>query len=280
MKSFPPQLEEPDSYQRGVNLPAKRHCRNALVFMREDRVSLQQMHFSNRSHNRHVLILVLQTPGSVTVDGIETPLGPGQGLLVLPYQFHHYLNIENERLRWLFITFELDEGAAPLDPFAHRLLQPEQDTLQTWAAIAQTWASAGSSLHEVLPQIDLLLLKLEKANPEVSVNPLPRQDNSWIARVESLLRQAVDEHWTLDEVARRCGISERHLRTRFEAETGVSIRRYRANYQLHRTLSLMQGRQVSLSDIAGRVGFQSSAAFSRFIRRETGLTPSELKRTL
>ena len=75
------------------------------------------------------------------------------------------------------------------------------------------------------------------------------------------------------------GLSERHLRTRFEREMGVSIRRYKANYQLHRAAALMQ-QELPLGRIAELCGFNSQPVFSRFIRRETGHSPSAWRRDL
>ncbi|MGE9292619.1 MAG: helix-turn-helix transcriptional regulator [Puniceicoccales bacterium] len=279
---FPSALPEPVDYLQGVNAPMRPHARNALVFMRKDRTNLQQQHFQNRSHHRHVLMFVVETPGTVIVDGIGTRLEAGQGMFVLPFQFHHYIDLDAEKLRWLFITFELEEGSPALDNLGHRLIQPDSVTTSIWAKIASAWqGNSPIERSETLPLIDLLLMKLMQSGHHSNAS---RADwsarGSWIARAEALLRQAVEENWTLGEVAQRCGLSERHFRTRFEAECGVTIRQYRANFQLHRTLALMRGTQVSFSEIAERVGFQSSAAFSRFIRRETGMTPMELKRTL
>jgi len=267
---------------RGVQAPKRPHTRNALVFMRNDRTNLQQMHIKNRSHHRHVLILALEVAGTVIIDGIEARLPEGQAMLVLPYQFHHYVNLDAERLRWLFITFETSESSASLDSLSHTRLKPNEEELTLWARIAQRWiADSNYARDETLPLLDLLLMKMHaRVAKPATVNTLRQSNNSWIAQVESLLRQAVDENWTLQEVARRCRISERHLRSRFNAECGVSIREYRANYQLHRAQILMRDTPSSFAEIAERVGFQSSSSFSRFISRETGMTPMELRKTL
>ena len=276
--TFPQALAEPTSYLKGVDASTRPRSNNVLVFLRQDRESLQQMHFRNRSHHRHVLILSLHTTGTVIVDGIELTLRPESGLMILPYQFHHYMNLESDDLRWLFITFELEENSSALDGLSHRIIHPDKDALEIWSQIASFWtAQSTKPKEECVPLLDLLLLKLERGSTQ---KPTSHTVSSWIAQTETLIRKAVDEQWTLKEVAQRSGISERHLRTRFEAETGITIRRYRANYQLHRTLSLMRGAHVALGEIAGRGGFQSSASFSRFIRRETGMTAMELKRSL
>lgn len=83
-----------------------------MVFLRTSRSAPQQRNFANRVHHRYVLVLVLETPGKVSLDGERYALQPGDALLVLPFQFHHYIDLADDALRWLFLTFELDEGAA------------------------------------------------------------------------------------------------------------------------------------------------------------------------
>ncbi|MDP0498334.1 MAG: AraC family transcriptional regulator [Verrucomicrobiota bacterium JB024] len=273
---FPASLPAPRSYFHGVTASVRPVSQNAIVFMRTDRASLQQKHFTNRSHHRHVLMLPLDTPGSVLVDGVEIPLREREALLVLPFQFHHYIHLAADKLRWLFVTFDLEQGAALLNPLSYRALPQDEAALALWETIVRLWQGPESAAEEILPVLDRLLLRLLDQSQQEQARAHPK--SSWIARAQELVLQATLEGWTLEAVARRIGLSERQLRTRFEAEAGVSIRCYRANYQLHRTLALMRDQRLSLAQIAEMVGFRSSAAFTRFVRRETGKSPSELRR--
>ncbi len=53
-----------------------------------------------------------------------------------------------------------------------------------------------------------------------------------------------------------------------------------SSYQLSRAASLLRQPERSLGRVAELSGFNSQAVFSRFIRRETGLTPSAWRRSL
>jgi AraC-like DNA-binding protein len=100
--------------------------------------------------------------------------------------------------------------------------------------------------------------------------------NEWIAKIEALIIRSVKEGWTLGEVAQHAGISERHLRDRFERQMGISLRDYRSNYQFHTAISLMRDSASSLSSVAELSGFNSQSVFTRFIRRMSGRTPRVL----
>jgi AraC-like DNA-binding protein len=283
LSGFPTRLPDPSSYLRGVDPGVRIRARNALVFLRTSRRTLQQRNFSDRVHHRHVLMLTLQTAGRVSLDGSIYSLEPGRALLVLPYQFHHYIDLADEQLRWLFITFELDEGAALVAEAGQRVLHPTDDDLALWRSCVALWRDRQQPAHaaELLAVLDQLLTRLAmRAALPLRAGQAATAPRSWIARVEATLAESIMQGETLADVARRVGLSERQLRTRFEAETGVAIRRYKANYQLHRAASLLSQPELSLGRIAELSGFHSQAVFNRFIRRETGLTPSAWRNSL
>lgn len=281
LDTFPRSIQEPDNLYRGLDAPYRPRTRNLIVFLRNRDKSLQQNNFSNQSHHRHVLMLSIETAGSVIVDSTELSLKPGQGLLVRPFQFHHYINLEKTRLCWLFITFDLGAGGTQLPGLDYRVLNPKPTTLQLWSDIANTWTSPDSARRATaLPMLDLLLMQLVQENQIRPISTPTSGKSSWITQVEQLLIQSIHNNGSVEQIAEQLNLSGRRLRTLFQEQTGVSLRRYRANYQVHRAMELMNGSSDNLSQIAERCGFHSLSVFTRFIRRETGLTPRELKRSL
>lgn len=280
--AFPPYVDEPKSYYDGVDVPNRVVCRNVIVFERLSRKALQKQHLGNRMHHRYVLIRVLKTAGVVSVDGQSFQLNEGDALLVAPYQFHHYIDLQSDKLRWLFITFELEQGEAALSDLSYRCLQPDRETHTLWGEVTHLWAQRDSAQRaELMPVMDRMLTRLQST---LAVH-VPRADamrldskNEWIIGIEALIIRSVQAGWTFEEVARRAGISERHLRNRFEQQMGLSLRDYRSHYQLHTAISLMRDCKRSLSGVAELSGFNSQSVFTRFIRRMVDLTPRELCR--
>jgi AraC family transcriptional regulator len=279
---FPSYIKDPKSYYDGVDLPDRVICRNVIVFDRLTRRALQQQHLANRMHHRYVLIRVLKTPGVVSVDGQSFQLNEGDAVLVAPYQFHHFIDLQSDQLRWLFITFDLGQGASILAGLSYRSLQPDQAAHRWWGEIAQLWVRNSSEQRtELMPMLDRMLTRLQSTMAaRVPGGDDARLDskNEWIIGIEALIIRSVREGWTFEEVARRAGFSERHLRNRFEQQMGLSLRDYRSNFQLHTAISLMRDTTRSLSDIAELSGFNSQSVFTRFIRRMVELTPRELCR--
>lgn len=273
---FPTELPDPPSYYSGLSAPHRPRSENLITFLRTDRIALQQKNFANRSHHRHVLILVLDTAGSVIVDGTEHRLTEGSALYIKPFQFHHYLDLERDGLRWLFVTFDLKAGSEALAPLAHLPLRVGAEERSLWLDLLNyNHASDPEERYEALPILDRLLQRFAWSQP---VSSPQKKRNSWIAQVESLIIQSVDEDWTVDRIGQEIGLSGRHLRALFEREMGINIRDYRANYQLHRALSLMSNSALTLGRIAELSGFNSQAVFNRFTKRRTGMTPNALRK--
>lgn len=277
---FPERIDDPFSYYKGVDLSNRIVCRNVIVFERLSRRTLQQKHVANRMHHRYVLVRVLKTPGAVSVDGQSFQLFEGDALLITPYQFHHFIDLESDKLRWLFITFELDHGESDLAELSYNRLHPDIRSHEMWTEIVELWTrKSDSHKFELIPILDRMLMRLHTdvvTSGATLIEERLGPVNEWISKIEALITQSVRERWTLGEVAQRAGISERHLRDRFERQMGVSLREYRSNYQFHLAISLMRDSSCSLSAVAELSGFNSQSVFTRFIRRMSERTPREL----
>jgi len=96
------------------------------------------------------------------------------------------------------------------------------------------------------------------------------------ARVEEalqILRDAVSDTPTPDELGRRVGLSGYTLMRRFKAELGVRIREYVLWRRLMVALEMVDGRST-IAEIAQRTGFYDQAHLTRTARRMVELAPS------
>jgi AraC family transcriptional regulator len=116
------QIEEPKDYFTGIGKSQLPTPTDILLFLRTKKNKLQQEALQNRSHHRFVLAFNLATEGHVHVDHLSLPFNPGQALLILPYQFHHFSQLASAKLKWLFCTFEL-EPKTFLEPLRNRVIK-------------------------------------------------------------------------------------------------------------------------------------------------------------
>ena len=84
----------------------------------------------------------------------------------------------------------------------------------------------------------------------------------------------------LRELAALAGISARHFERAFRQSTGSSPHAYVMDRRLHRARDLLIDRpDLPIEQIALRLGFSSSSHFSSAFRRQTGLTPTDFRKT-
>ncbi len=272
-------IQEPQDYFQGVGQASLPVPKNILLFRRTTRRKLQQEALQNRSHHRFVLALNLETEGHVHADNRELPFSPGQALLILPYQFHHFGGLASSQLKWLFCTFELDHDTF-LEPLRNRVLTITPRTLDARRALVEEWQRGvegdwkqelqEAQLQSALLRI-LLCLKQDLETTAPDLPPEPR--NSLLRTVNRLMSEWRGRTVGVADVADALSMSEPRLRACFKAAAGIPLGRYLQNYRLNRSMALLRTTGLPIAEIAEEAGFGSPQAFSRIFKNKTGHTP-------
>ena len=244
---------------------------NLVCFQRRAAGDLNKPRRGRALHHRFVLMLALRTGATVCVDDRSIPLKSGEGLLVFPFQFHHYAEPQQTELSWLFVTFEL----ADADALAPLRFQPFRLKPELLALAAELVAAYETERTADLPVLLLALLleKLRRLGPEApAAKAAPTAQPGLMLRVNQLA-QGAGEPLGLGEIARSLGISPSHLRARFRASCGVSIGRHLRQLRLEQACGLLRLGPQRVSEVAEQCGFASIYSFSRAFRLAYGVSP-------
>ena len=111
---------------------------------------------------------------------------------------------------------------------------------------------------------------------------LPSDTTGWLAglrddaigRTLSLLHDRPAHPWSLDDLAKEAGLSRSVLAERFNHFVGTPPMHYLAQWRMQLAASLLSGTNVTIAEVAERVGYGSEAALSRAFKRLVGLAPS------
>ena len=95
-----------------------------------------------------------------------------------------------------------------------------------------------------------------------------------VSRVLRLLHALPDRGWTVDELAKEAGMSRAALAKRFVTLVGQSPIQYLAEWRMHLARQLLRESGLGVGEIAGRVGYESEAAFNRAFHRLVGTPPA------
>lgn len=97
-------------------------------------------------------------------------------------------------------------------------------------------------------------------------------------RTKELLIANMDGEITLRELARECGLSERHFARAFKLSTGDPPFRWLAKMRLARAKELLTKTSLSLSEIAMTCGYSDQSHFTRAFFDSTGVPPGAWRR--
>lgn len=267
-------LPVPRNYFEGLEAEWEWGINRVLAFSRLDRDALQRKTIESSPHHRHVLACCLRTGGTVGLDHRPVPLRPGEGVLVLPYQFHHYYGLESARLCWLFVTFE-SPAKEVFEVFRNRRLEFDEDGLVHLGRIA-AWSLRPGGPDTGRRLVDELQCLLGNLRHGVLARGRPRAarhgqaGGSIVERVQRALAGGADG---IRELAQAMALSEGRLRALFRAQTGTSLGSYLRQQRLHRAMAAMADPRLALYQVAEASGYSSLAAFSRSFKSLVGMGP-------
>lgn len=101
-----------------------------------------------------------------------------------------------------------------------------------------------------------------------------------IRRAVELMQARLDEDLPLDEIASAAHLSPFHFARLFKKLTGATPHAYLATLRAARARELLAESDLSITEIAARVGYASSSHFAKAFRQATGLSPRAFRAAL
>lgn len=116
---------------------------------------------------------------------------------------------------------------------------------------------------------------------------LPDDESGWlaglkdpyVARALAMLHKDIAKDWTVEELSRDVGLSRSAFADRFSRLIGTSPKQYLTKWRMQRAAQLLQNTDLSLSQIAEAVGYESDAAFSRAFKKVHEVAPATWRKT-
>lgn len=267
-------IDEPEDYFCGIGNSSLPTPKNLLLFVRHSQGRLQQEALHNRSHHRFVLVFNLKTEGVVHVDHLALSFKPGQALLILPFQFHHFSQLASPKVEWIFCTFELDADQY-LQPLRNRVIDADDKIRKVLEGLLVEWHSPRTEMQAQQLQACLLqlLLSLKESCLRRAADLPPEPTENLLRTVNQLMAEWRGRTVVVADLAKAIGYSESRLRILFKERAGIALGAYMQNYKINRAMALLRTTDLLIADVAEDAGFGSPQAFSRIFREKTGQTP-------
>lgn len=82
---------------------------------------------------------------------------------------------------------------------------------------------------------------------------------------------------SLDDIARRVASSRRQLQRAYAEIGRTTFREHLTAVRMDRAADMLQGRGLTVREVAHRVGYRQPAQFAKAFRRHHGLAPSDFR---
>ena len=146
-------------------------------------------------------------------------------------------------------------------------------------------------LHGAMEKTMQIACPEEKSGDISSVPELPELDSGiggegkyspqqleTIRQVHDLLTENLDRRFTIEELSRRFLINPSSLKEMFKGVYGKSLAAHIKEHRMELAARLLSETELSIAEIAERVGYESQSKFSAEFRKTYGRLPSEHRR--
>ena len=101
-----------------------------------------------------------------------------------------------------------------------------------------------------------------------------------ISRAIQAMHRDVASHWTVEALAGEAAMSRSRFAARFQELVGCGPLTYLAEWRLQKACALLRAGKVSVQEVAGQIGYQSPAAFTRAFANMFGESPTRFRTRL
>lgn len=155
-----------------------------------------------------------------------------------------------------------------------------QSTLRLMAAEAKELRPGGETVITRLA--DILVIQAIRSwielDPAAQTGWLGALQDQQIGRAITLIHRDPARPWTLALLATEVAMSRSAFAARFTELVGEPAMHYVARWRMHVAVTWLKEEDAGLGDLAGRLGYQSEAAFSRAFKRYIGVSPGAVRR--
>jgi AraC-like DNA-binding protein len=220
-------------------------------------------------HQRDVqLVLVHDGSARIAVDGEERePLRPGWTSLLLPGHREAFAFDDARPTRHAWIQV----GCDAVPPAFAELPEALPTSPELAAVVEQAVAAAKAPPGPLLRALALVALWRYAADAESPPAGL-------VPRARAVIHdQLGDPGLDLDRLARAAHVSPAHLVRRFRAVLGTTPMAYLWERRVAVAVDLLQSTGLPIKEVASRTGFRSVYHFSRRVKAQAGVPPTEVR---
>ena len=234
-------------------------------------------------HEHIEFVYITSGEGVFIIDGERFPVSGGDLIVANPNTLHALLSDRGIDYHCLLV-FPDFFGEDEIDPMCFcSLIKADPlvgEIFRDLKAEHTERAAAASLMKKALVYRLVAYLSRNYVRPDASPSDIKRRTAAFyrIQRIEEFLAKSYRERISTRDLAQIFYVSENHFCRLFKRTVGISPMEYVNEYRVGKAELLLSGTELSITEIAAAVGFDSANYFSRVFRRVRKESPCEFRR--
>lgn len=101
-----------------------------------------------------------------------------------------------------------------------------------------------------------------------------------LERIRAYVEDNIGEPLSLGQAANIAGLEKTYFSKFFHDKTGICFHDWLNQIRIHHASELLKKQNLSITDVAYRVGFQDLRTFERVVKKHLGCTPTAMKKQI
>jgi AraC-like DNA-binding protein len=240
-------------------------------------------HFGPRKQAAYEIILPEHGGLVIEIDGVALRVGPGDVTLLHPGPRCVFRFAEEAATHVKYVAAY--DPALPIAllslfhvrPFSLPVSSAMQELMETILGLVERPAPPLAAIAWLITSGVALYGDEALAAGQMGGDPGAGEHPS-ITAVREVVRQRLSEHIALSDLAAAAHVAPEHLVRLFRQRLGTTPIRFLWAARVRLGVHLLEHSELSVGEIAARVGCQSPKHFARLVRAEVGAPPREVRR--
>ena len=234
-------------------------------------------------HDAFIMVYMVSGKRTVHIDDCAYTLEKGEVILIPPYS-KHFFSGEHREFESLMASFVIPGDNRRLLNVCSRiwkLTRREEKTIRAAVDSFKRWmAGSAAAAEETVCHFAILLRQIQSiAAPELSERRLFDGELPLLNRITAYLSANFHRHVSVAELSRELHVSGSTIRQTFRKKMNVSIGHYQLVQRIRHGVRLLKSTDLSIAEIAEKIGFSSANGFALAIKRECGgATPKRFRK--
>ena len=101
-----------------------------------------------------------------------------------------------------------------------------------------------------------------------------------VVEIQLWMKRHINDSVGMSEIAKRFGLSQRSMHRRFQKAIGMSPLSYLQSIRVEAANELLESTNLTVGEIAFRVGYNDQGHFNRVFQKQMSITPSDYRKTV